>query len=67
MLIAGMALTTHWLTLDLPLPALPADLLPLIKRELQRQGEPLRWAITQVNPTTKLMTIEAVVLVESGS
>ncbi|MFM7470375.1 MAG: hypothetical protein LVS60_19695 [Nodosilinea sp. LVE1205-7] len=61
-----MALTTHWITLDLPLPALAADLLPLIKGALQQRGEPLRWAITQVDPTTHLITVEAVVIIADG-
>ncbi|MBU6229836.1 MAG: hypothetical protein KGQ93_09100 [Cyanobacteria bacterium REEB459] len=60
-----MALTIDWITLELPLPVLTSALIPLIKQQLQQRGEPLRWAITRVNSTTNLITVEAVVIVQA--
>ncbi|HIK44010.1 MAG TPA: hypothetical protein IGR64_03880 [Leptolyngbyaceae cyanobacterium M65_K2018_010] len=56
-----MTLATHFLTLEIPLTASSTDWVAVIEAELRRQGEPLRWAITQVNPSTQTATVEAVV------
>lgn len=34
----------------------------VVEERLQAQGEPLRWAITQIDETTQTATIEAVVI-----
>ena len=44
------------------LPAV-ADLETAIATRLQQHGEPLRWAITQIDPVRQIAHIEAVVTV----
>lgn len=56
-----MALTTHFLTLSLSLTDLRADPVATVEAALGHQGEPLRWAITQVDVATGCATVEAVV------
>ena len=56
-----MTLATHFLTLDLALADLTSDPVTTIETALRQRGEPLRWAITQVNAATQTATIEAVV------
>lgn len=51
---------THFLTLELDLQAV-ADLQQAILTTLSREGEPLRWAITQVDPVRRKIQVEAVV------
>jgi hypothetical protein len=41
-----------------------ADLNLAIETSLQKWGEPLRWAITEVNPETNIARIEAIVIGE---
>jgi hypothetical protein len=60
-----MALTTHFITLDIALTVPTSDLVAVVETELRRQGEPLRWAITQVNSATQTATVEAVVTTAS--
>ncbi len=40
------------------------DLNRSIESNLQKWGEPLRWAITTIDPVTKLARVEAIVIVE---
>jgi hypothetical protein len=40
------------------------DLARSIELNLQKWGEPLRWAITVVDPTTNIAKIEAIVIKE---
>ncbi|NJL49037.1 MAG: hypothetical protein HC929_18225 [Leptolyngbyaceae cyanobacterium SM2_5_2] len=56
-----MTLETHFLSLEISLPAATYDLVASIETELRRHGEPLRWAITQVNEMAQTATVEAVV------
>lgn len=56
-----MTLATHFLTLDLPLGDLAVNPVATIESALRQQGEPLRWAITQVDTATQMATVEAVV------
>lgn len=56
-----MALNTHFLTLSLPLADVVADPVAAVELALHQHGEPLRWAITQVDAATGLATVEAVV------
>jgi hypothetical protein len=56
-----MALNTHFLILSRPLSDLKADPVTTVETALRQRGEPLRWAITQVNEATGLATVEAVV------
>lgn len=55
---------THFLTLELDLkPA--AELQSFILMALSQEGEPLRWAITQVDSERRTVQVEAVVTRES--
>lgn len=54
-------MSTHFLTLELNLLPSPVELQRLILAELRRYGEPLRWAITAVDPDGGKVQIEAVV------
>lgn len=56
-----MALATHFITLDIHLSDAQGDLVSTIEAALAEQGDPLRWAITQVNAATQTATVEAVV------
>jgi hypothetical protein len=56
-----ITLATHFLTLDLAVADLASDPVTTIETALRQRGEPLRWAITQVNAATQTATIEAVV------
>ncbi|MEH2401899.1 hypothetical protein [Nostoc sp.] len=54
-------MTTHFITAEIDLQETPAELLKTIKTELNKQGEPLRWAITAVDVNQQKATVEAVV------
>lgn len=56
-----MVLATHFITLEISLTAANGNLVNAIEAALAAQGEPLRWAITQVNAATQMATVEAVV------
>ncbi len=63
-----MALVTHFIAIDIPLgdgDRENGDLVNAIEAALAERGEPLRWAITQVNPATQTATVEAVVTTPS--
>jgi hypothetical protein len=54
-------MTTHFITAEIELQETPTDLEKAITEELQKQGEPLRWAITAVDEEEQTATVEAVV------
>lgn len=56
-----MALATQFITLDIDLADAQGDLVTAIELALAEQGDPLRWAVTQVNSATQTATVEAVV------
>ncbi|MFH7244909.1 MAG: hypothetical protein ACHWZW_18905 [Spirulina sp.] len=56
-----MTLNTHFLTLSLPLADLKIDPVATVETALRQRGEPLRWAITQVDEGAGLAMVEAVV------
>ncbi|MEB3290754.1 MAG: hypothetical protein VKI82_12620 [Leptolyngbya sp.] len=58
------SLQTQFLTLTLPLADLGQDPVATVEAALGRWGEPLRWAITQVDEAAGLATVEAVVTTE---
>ncbi|TVQ07119.1 MAG: hypothetical protein EA368_15120 [Leptolyngbya sp. DLM2.Bin27] len=58
-----MALATHFIAIDVPLGN--GDLVSTIEAALAQRGEPLRWAITQVDSTTQTATVEAVITTET--
>ena len=55
-----MEMTTHFITAEIDLQE-PAQLHSSIEAELQKRGEPLRWAITKVDQ--QKAQVEAIVLV----
>ncbi|AFY50573.1 hypothetical protein Nos7524_4845 [Nostoc sp. PCC 7524] len=54
-------MTTHFITAEIDLQETPTELQQVIEAELQKQGEPLRWAITAVDSDAEKATVEAVV------
>jgi hypothetical protein len=40
------------------------DLNRSIESNLEKWGEPLRWAITTIDPVTKMARVEAIVMIE---
>ena len=60
-----MTLATHFITVDISLGDAQGNLVSVIEAILAKQGEPLRWAITQVNSAEQTATVEAVVTIVS--
>jgi hypothetical protein len=54
-------MTTHFITAEIDLQATPTELQKAIEAELKKQGEPLRWAITEVDQETQKAKVEAVI------
>lgn len=54
-------MTTHFISAEMNLEETPAKLQQEIEKELQKRGEPLRWAITEVNSEKQTVQVEAVV------
>ena len=54
-------MTTHFITAEIDLQESPTQLNQAIETELKKQGEPLRWAITEVDTDQKKAKVEAVV------
>lgn len=52
-------MTTHFIELEIDLNESPIALPQAIEAELQKRGEPLRWAVTQVEDD--LANVEAIV------
>lgn len=57
-------MTTHFITAEIDLQSTPLKLQQQIESELKKEGEPLRWAITQVNKEKQTATVEAIVTKE---
>ncbi len=55
---------TEFITLDLNLAELGNDWPAAVEDRLRAYGEPLRWAITQVNLSSRMASIEAVITQE---
>lgn len=58
-------MTTHFIAAEMELEASTADLQASIEAKLREQGEPLRWAVTDIKAETA--TVEAVVLKQKGT
>jgi hypothetical protein len=58
-------MTTHFITAEIDLTESPVELHQAIEAELQKQGEPLRWAVTSVNVETQKAAVEAIVTVDA--
>lgn len=54
-------MTTHFITAEIDLTESPEALPREVEAELQKRGEPLRWAITAVDEEAQTATVEAVV------
>lgn len=60
-------MTTHFITAEIDLKETPVKLQQEIEAELQKRGEPLRWAVTRVDTDRQKAQVEAIVTVESDS
>ena len=58
-------MTTHFITAEIDLQENPAQLSKQIEAELTKKGEPLRWAITEVDQEKAQVKVEAIVTQES--
>ena len=56
-------MTTHFITAEIDLQETPVQLQKAIDAELQKRGEPLRWAITSVDTEKQTAQVEAIVTV----
>ena len=54
-------MTTHFITAEIDLQESPVKLHQEIEAELEKRGEPLRWAVTGVDLDKEKVTVEAVV------
>lgn len=54
-------MTTHFITAEIDLQESPAKLHQEIVAELENRGEPLRWAVTNVDVEEQKATVEAIV------
>lgn len=58
-------MTTHFITVEIDLQETPAQLLDQIEAQLRSTGEPLRWAITNIDIERHKAIVEAIVTLES--
>lgn len=58
-------MTTHFITAEIDLQQTPLQLSREIESQLEREGEPLRWAVTKVNKEQQTATVEAIVTKET--
>ena len=54
-------MTTHFISAEIDLQESPLKLQQEIEAELKKQGEPLRWAITEVDRAEEKVKVEAIV------
>ena len=59
-------MTTHFIEAEIDLTASPQALPAAIEAELQKRGEPLRWAVTAVDEAAQTAQVEAIVTVADG-
>lgn len=55
-------MTTHFITAEIDLQESPNKLQQEIETELQKRGEPLRWAVTAIDREQQKAKIEAIVI-----
>ena len=55
------SMTTHFITAEIDLQESPIKLQAAIEAELEKRGEPLRWAITSVDTEKQTAQVEAIV------
>jgi hypothetical protein len=56
-------MTTHFITAEIDLQESPAEMQKAIEAELQKRGEPLRWAVTEVIVEKQVAVVEAIVTI----
>jgi hypothetical protein len=56
-------MTTHFISAEIDLEESTEELQQAIKTELQKRGEPLRWAVTNVDQDRGKVELEAIVTV----
>ena len=54
-------MTTHFITAEIDLQENPAQLQKEIEAELEKRGEPLRWAITKVDREQQKVQVEGII------
>jgi formyltetrahydrofolate hydrolase len=54
-------MTTHFITAEIDLQESPITMQQAIEAELQKRGETLRWAVTDVDPESQKVVVEAIV------
>ncbi len=57
-------MTTHFITAEIDLQETPLKLSQEIESQLEQEGEPLRWAVTQIDKEKQTATVEAIVTKE---
>jgi hypothetical protein len=57
---------THFITAEIDLQETLQKMQELIEQELQKQGQPLRWAITNVDTQRQTAQVEAIVTVSES-
>jgi hypothetical protein len=55
------SMTTHFITAEIDLQESPIKLQAAIEAELEKRGEPLRWAIASVDTEKQTAQIEAII------
>ncbi|HEY9872632.1 MAG TPA: hypothetical protein V6D12_04320 [Candidatus Obscuribacterales bacterium] len=60
-------MTTHFIAAEIDLQESPVQLQQAIETELQKRGEPLRWAIASVDAEKQKAQVEAIVTVADDS
>jgi hypothetical protein len=54
-------MTTHFITAEIDLQENPVKLHQEIEAQLEKQGEPLRWAIAKIDKEKQTARVEAIV------
>lgn len=54
-------MTTHFITAEIDVQASPVETQKAIEAELEKRGEPLRWAVANVDTEQNKVQVEAVV------
>ncbi len=55
-------MTTHFINAEIDLQESPTKLNQEIEKELEKRGEPLRWAVTKIDTEKQTAHVEAVVI-----
>ena len=54
-------MTTHFISAEIDLQANPLKVKQEIEKKLEKEGKPLRWAITKVDEENDKVSVEAIV------